>query len=63
MSLVLDDTLQLYEGRLLRRREERMEVVVLSLIVVQIIWITAQRIQQAEGIVFQRRLKLPVGTL
>ena len=61
MSLVLDDMLQLGEGRLLLRREQRMEVVVLSLIVVQIIWIATQHIQQAEGVILERRLKLPVG--
>jgi hypothetical protein len=32
---------QLGEGGLLLRREERMEVVVLGMIVVQIVWITA----------------------
>src|ERR1700691_808262 len=61
MSLVLDHVLQLPEGGLLFRREKRMEVLVISSVVVQIIRVAAKRIQQAEGVIFEGGPELPVG--
>jgi hypothetical protein len=61
MSFFLDNVLQLGEGDLLFRREERTEVLVLGSIVVQIVRVAAKRIQQTEGVVFEGGLELPVG--
>ena len=61
MSLVLDDVLQLGEAACSFRREERIEVLILGSIVVQIVRVAAKRIQQAEGVVFEGGIELPVG--
>src|SRR5262249_39678754 len=54
VSLVLDDALQRHKRFLLSTRQEGVKVVVLPLVVLQIERVTAQDVQETEGVVLER---------